>query len=79
MKDKHSERPEEKKSDVARLLEYLLGGSRIMCKDAYRLLRIPDLRSRLSDLKRMGYTVERERVPNKAYKVYYFKNPKSLR
>jgi len=69
----------EKKTDVERLFEFLLTGAKIACKDSYRWLRIADLRSRVSDVERMGYRVERERVQGKRYNQYFFKNPKSIK
>lgn len=56
------------------LFHWLMSGCRIACKDSYRLLRIADLRSRVSDVQRLyGVRVERERVKGKNYFEYYFK------
>lgn len=64
-----------KESQVQRLFNYLLTGSRIACKDAYNMLEIPDLRSRISNVeKHYGVTVQRERVKGKRYNEYFF-NP----
>ena len=61
----------EKKSGNQRLLEFLLSGCKIACKDAYRLIQVADLRSRVSDLERKGFTIQRERVKGKNYNQYW--------
>jgi len=61
------------KSDTTRVFEFLLTGCRSACKDSWRLLRVPDLRSRIADIERQGFTVQRERVKGKMYKEFFFK------
>lgn len=58
-------------SDVVKILKYLLTGNKISNVTCFKFLCIPDLRSRISDLKKAGITVERCKVPGKNYNQYW--------
>lgn len=63
-------------SQVKRLYEYLMTGSRIACKDAYQRLGIADLRSRISNVEqRFNIEVKREKVKGKRYNEYFLTLP----
>jgi len=63
------------KTEVQNLMDALLLGIKVDRVYAWKHLRIADLRSRISDLQReYNVTLDRETVPGKRYRRYFFKS-----
>ncbi len=61
------------------LFNHLLSGCKIDRVQAFNMYGIADLRSRLSDVKRIyGVTPDRRTKPGKHYREYWIESPKSF-